>query len=212
MLKVEKEVLAFDSFLLDKGIERFKEKSGWEKDLRSCFYRKRVREQKCGKPLDGGVLCCKLHEWSALRRSPPGLCERWEDNFGDLECEYRKILRLKKPSIPSIESCQWETVAGLFSTAHEIKKTKSDSAVFASKLCHFILPSVFTVVDNEMMGLPLNKEQYGQYWKFCQNRWKACDQNALINRMQDVVGDDWFADYPFATKIAELCVMGRVKN
>ncbi len=204
MLKVEKEVLAFDSFLLEKGIERFKEKSGWEKDLRSCFYRKRVREQKSGKPLDGGVLCCKLHEWSALRRSHPGLCGRWESKFGDLECEYRKILRLKKPSI---ESCEWNSVKKLFYIAHAIKGV--DSAVFASKLCHFILPSVFTVVDNEVMRLYLNKEQYGQYWKFCQNRWKACDQKTLIKRMQDVVGGDWFADYPFATKIAELCVMGR---
>lgn len=210
MLTVEKKVQSFDSVLLQNGIDRFTEKSGWSQDLHTDFYCERACAQKSGASLDGDALWKKLHEWSALRGGVRGMRERWECKFGDMKCEYRKILRLK---YPNIESCKWDSVKGLFHVAHGIKGVQS--SVFASKLCHFILPSVFTVVDIEVMRLYLNAEQYGQYWKFCQKRWQECDQDALKGMLKaEILRHDKKADfsgYPWATKIAELCVMGRKK-
>jgi hypothetical protein len=66
------------------------------------------------------------------------------------------------------------TVAPLFEVAAEIKPVLSP--VFASKLCHFLCPSIFPVFDNTLVKT--GKIGYREYWTECENWWEEAPQKA----------------------------------
>jgi hypothetical protein len=62
------------------------------------------------------------------------------------------------------------------------------SPVFASKFCHFLLPKVFPVVDNEGSG---NRwPRYEQYFDLVQSLWASAEHDTraeLIASMTEAV-------------------------
>jgi len=91
---------------------------------------------------------------------------------------------------------------------HEIKNV--NSPVFTSKFCHFISPKRFPVIDRKAMGLPFGN--YIEYWQYVRDEWDNTEndvRNDLIQHFAHEIGDHIFDGYPFYTKIAEICLIGR---
>jgi hypothetical protein len=112
-----------------------------------------------------------------------------------------------------ITSVTWEQVSAFPTLVATIKPTRSNSPVFASKFCHFLLPRVFPVVDNE--GLGNRWQTYEKYFRHVQVEWAStdrADQTGVINMLTDRIkatGASIFPGYPLVNKAVELRLMGR---
>jgi hypothetical protein len=92
-----------------------------------------------------------------------------------------------------------------------IKPTRAPSPVFTSKFCHFLLPSVFPVVDRQAVGG--GWRTYQDYFKYVQDVWnttKPPTRNALTAALTKAIGStQLYSGYPMVTKIVELRLIGR---
>jgi hypothetical protein len=127
----------------------------------------------------------RLHDWIAIR--PPTYAEvtaRFVDRRDALvqawaaNCiPYRDL---------DITDVTWTQVGGFADLVGEIKPMKGlASPVFTSKFCHFLLPTVFPVVDNEGSG---NRwPRYQQYFDHVRSLWAstADDARAVHPRRPD---------------------------
>lgn len=113
-----------------------------------------------------------------------------------------------------ITDVTWVQVGTFANLVGEIKPMKGlASPVFTSKFCHFLLPSVFPVVDNEGSG---NRwARYRDYFDLVQSTWAdtpADARDALVKVMTDAVevaGSTLNAEFPMINKIVELRLIGR---
>jgi hypothetical protein len=112
-----------------------------------------------------------------------------------------------------ITAVTWDQVSAFPTLVATIKPTRSNSPVFASKFCHFLLPRVFPVVDNE--GLGNRWLTYEKYFRHVQDEWAItddADRSAMIMAITDRVkrtGASVFSGYPYVTKLVELRLIGR---
>jgi hypothetical protein len=112
-----------------------------------------------------------------------------------------------------ITSVTWEQVSAFPTLVATIEPTRSNSPVFASKFCHFLLPRVFPVVDNE--GLGNRWSTYEKYFRYVQGEWattEPADRTALITMLTgrtEATGASVFSGYPFVNKVVELRLIGR---
>lgn len=107
----------------------------------------------------------------------------------------------------SLETASWSDVAELFGAAAALKPTKSSSPVFGSKLCHFMVPGLFPVIDRAAVRWDV---PYVDYWNACQESWiaAAADHHGLRSIVDTRVPEDARVVFPYATKITELCIVG----
>jgi hypothetical protein len=96
----------------------------------------------------------------------------------------------------------------------KIKPMKAGtSAVFTSKFCHFLLPGIFPVVDNQALGN--GWPSYESYFRCVQAEWAATHisiRGALTAELTHVIegsGRPIYAGFPTINKIVELRLMGR---
>lgn len=108
----------------------------------------------------------------------------------------------------------WKDVAAFPAEVAKIKPMKTGvSAVFTSKFCHFLLPSIFPVVDNEALGN--GWQDYESYFTCVQTEWAStdgCTRDQLIAELTCTIeeeGRPLFAGFPLINKIVELRLMGR---
>ena len=106
---------------------------------------------------------------------------------------------------PSITNLSWEYVAPLFALASRIKPGKSP--VLSCKMCHFLFPKLFVVVDNTATGL----FEYELYWRGMKEEWSRFAQrgsalNLLVGTMQNT--RPIHPLYPYETKMMDLCHIG----
>ena len=112
-----------------------------------------------------------------------------------------------------IPTVTWVEVKAFPTEVALIKPTKTSSPVFASKFCHFLLPRIFPVVDNE--GLGNRWRTYEDYFKCIQDEWRStapADRKDLITeltRLIEAEGGQVFAGFPMVNKIVELRLIGR---
>jgi hypothetical protein len=80
--------------------------------------------------------------------------------------------------------------------------------VFASKLCHFIFPRLFIVMDN----LATDVFAYELYWCSMKDQWeKFIEKEAAIDLLKGQITKDnetLRLNYPLVTKIMELSYIG----
>ncbi len=99
----------------------------------------------------------------------------------------------------------------IFNFVNEIHSIKNvNSPVFTSKFCHFVSPKRFAVIDRLAMGLPFNS--YVDYLHYVRQEWNNTEdevRNQLINFFTNEIGHNVYEAYPFHTKIAEVCLIGR---
>jgi hypothetical protein len=149
----------------------------------------------------------RLGQWRAYRGpSPPNshyeITQRGLACLPDIAAEYARLVAMSSTE-PSITVLSWEDVAPLFALAYGIKP----SFVFASKMCHFIFPKLFIVMDNQLT----EPFEYEFYWRGMKDEWGRFTQKQEAVR---VLTDSIKADrplhplYPWETKIMELSHAG----
>ncbi len=148
-----------------------------------------------------------LWDWRAIRPFSKGtILRNGLSSLPLLQAEYDRIERVSGGMEPSLETASWETLAQLYVDASAIKRNKFPSPVFGSKLCHFILPNAFPVIDQEVVGV---RGEYREYWNKCRDYWIDCRiKETLKTYLRDEFRIKATAEYPFSTKITELCIIG----
>ena len=109
--------------------------------------------------------------------------------------------------VHKIENAEWKDVSTLFDLTQRIKG--SQSPVFASKLCHFLFPSAFVVVDWTLTGCA--GRPYGAFWAEAQHAWlrlSISHRRRLVEELRRAIRQPGSGRYPWATKIVELCIIG----
>jgi len=112
-----------------------------------------------------------------------------------------------------ITAVSWEQVAPFPQVVAQVKPTLRPSPVFTSKFCHFLLPPVFPVVDNE--GLGNAWPTYERYFRFVQQVWAATPTDARtelaaeLGRQIEATGAPVFGGFPMVNKVVELRLIGR---
>lgn len=157
-----------------------------------------------------------LLRWKAIRPLPKArILSSGQASLHELQAEYTRIQSLLGNQMPSLSSLGWNEVCRIYQLAHQIKNV--DSPIFGSKLCHFIMPNAFPVMDKGIIvkakAIGINTKSYRHYWGFCRAEWISCiTQTHLIGilqrEIQTVAGPNTYAHYPYAAKIAELCMSG----
>lgn len=155
----------------------------------------------------------RLHDWIAIRPATyaevtarfvqrrESLVQAWATHCAP----YREV---------DISAVTWEQVGGFADLVGEIKPMKRlASPVFTSKFCHFLLPKVFPVVDNEGSG---NRwPRYQTYFDHVQSLWASTPGDtraALFAGMTEAVegaGAKLNPEFPMVNKIVELRLIGR---
>jgi len=148
----------------------------------------------------------RLWEWTALRpKSKAVIRDAGRPLLTDMRDACEALARRKDGREVGIEDLSWRDVEPTFSLAARIKAVQSP--MFASKLCHFLLPSAFAVTDNKLVRGTWSS--YRQYWEDCKAGWQACpDKHRLIRELASAIPGRPCGHYPWATKITELCCFG----
>jgi hypothetical protein len=189
------------------GLAAWDTRPTWPKDLHATFYQELATAQSDGlTEAWWSQIVDHLAAWVALRpRSKADITDCGLPVLGDLQREADAIRAASNQANPVIGDCSWTTASGLFDVAKKIKNV--ESPVFASKLCHFILPGVFPVIDGELIGN--TSREYRSYWQECRHEWNACPIEADLHaEIRARVPENNSAGFPWRTKLFELCKAG----
>ena len=149
----------------------------------------------------------RLGKWRANRPySNSQIRKKGEKQLERIKKQYKRLISAKEPCITNL---QWLDIDQLFSIAFAIKPTKSRTPVFASKMCHFLFPKLFIVMDRTATGV----ENYELYWRGLKDAWNAFNekeqaQKILINAIQHRRNLPIHPEYPVETTIMEICAIG----
>jgi hypothetical protein len=195
---------------LKAGIAEFKRRWPGESDFNNRLYRELSTRRDSGR-LTWVRLVDELSGWRALRTSLPGHDKGWylargEEPFRRMLVLAARIQSAHAGRDPIITETSPEELSEMFEIAIDIKNVSSP--VFASKLCHFLMPSAFPVADQDMLGIS-TVDRYWKYWKACAEGWRVNkEKEALKAHLRDAMSTTPFVGYPWAVKVAELCHAG----
>jgi hypothetical protein len=193
---------------LHAGLEWWR-KSSWPQDIHNADYHDiyGIRDEGpteiwWGKTVD------RLSQWRAYRGPKPpntkdGITKRGKRCLDKLQTQYAKIIA-SNGTEPSIADLSWENVADMFAI---ISKIKPNSPVFAGKMCHFLFPKLFIVMDN----LATSVFDYEFYWRGMKDEWNRLKEKG---KARNILAKAIHSDkplhplYPFETKIIELSHIG----
>jgi hypothetical protein len=155
----------------------------------------------------------RLWNWKAIRspRRPNTKDEikaRGQERLNRISEQYDTICTIST-SEPRICDSTWEQLQGLFDVCSEIKwgERKNASPVFACKMCHFLFPAIFPIVDNLATGV----FDYEFYWRGMKDEWRRFaykeEAKARLNVYVNSAGAA-HESYPWETKIIELSHIG----
>jgi hypothetical protein len=154
----------------------------------------------------------RLQEWIAARGATHAdLTARFTEHAATVSAAWEEACVPHRDD--DVSTVTWDEVKAFPTEVALIKPTKTSSPVFASKFCHFLLPSIFPVVDNE--GLGNRWRTYEDYFKCIQDEWRSASpatQTDLITeltRLVEAEGGQVFAGFPMVNKIVELRLIGR---
>jgi len=148
----------------------------------------------------------KLWEWRAIRgrkeHTKLGIRNEGLKRFSHLQRCFYRLAGNGNSELPTVEMVQWVDVEPFFKVAQEIKGVSSP--VFASKLCHFLVPAAYFIFDNTLVKR--GWKEYRNYWGDCRNAWLVqADKQALRQELRKKMPDAPCETYPWSTKITELC-------
>jgi len=193
---------------LEAGLRRWNELSesgNWPSDLHAGLYVRQAQLRAGG--LGEQWWAATVDEFSRWRAIRPltkaNIRDRGRGLLPQLSLAYHDLLRANC----NLVDAKWTNLACLFDLAYRVKPTKSQSPVFASKLCHFMFPDLFIVVDRAVVGL---RDPYSTYWQTCSDAWRLAKPNhgLLRGKIDAVIGEAVDQSFPYATKITELCIIG----
>ena len=196
---------------LNQGIEYWRD-TNWPQDFHNGFYQfiAEIRGHGLFNQQWWDAFLPILRRWRATRpRSSEYLTERAQNRFGALNNIWNQ--NVVQVIGEDIETIEWLHLAPLVLLASEIKNVQSP--VFSSKLCHFLAPNIFPVIDNAAMGNPF--DSYEEYFNAGKQEWHETDNDTrdeLLNIITDEIGPDIMPGYPLKCKLIELCFIGRNQN
>jgi hypothetical protein len=185
-------------------------KRGWPGDMHNAEYHDMYTVRSAGPTGQWWAATVnRLWDWRAIRSpKPPNtkaeINARGQTRLSAIAAQHAKIM-LNSATEPSITDVLWEEAAPLFALASEIKPGKSP--VFASKMCHFLFPRLFVVMDTSATGT----FEYEFYWRGMKDEWcrfkeKAEARNVLTGAVKS--NEPILPSYPWETKIMELSHIG----
>src|SRR5262249_259009 len=145
----------------------------------------------------------RLSRWRAYRGSTPPntkeeILKSGHKILDEMRSEYNCLIRQSSEE-PSITTMPWEDVADLFALDQDIKPK---SPVFAGKMCHFVFPKLFIVMDN----LATDVFDYEFYWRGMRDEWQRFqEKDEAQKQLIQVIKSDkpLHPHYPLETKIME---------
>jgi hypothetical protein len=198
----------------EDGLRYWKTRPKWPADLHNAFYRRRA-EITDGRFTDTwwGQTLRDLHAWIATRNARHAdLTTRFRHHRADLQQLWTSVI---SPNLTGdITTVTWEQVSEIPALCARIKPTVTQSAVFPSKMSHFIAPALFPVLDQT--ALPGGRHSYAGYFDLVRTTWAgtdAADRDVLRERLTTEISkaghDAPATGYPFVNKIVELRLIGR---
>jgi hypothetical protein len=191
----------------------FRRNRRWASDLGNADYEKWARQNP------GGNFTLawwqqyqlpRLSSWRAIRPySGAELTTRFMQSAAALSAAWQVA---GAPYVErDITSVTWDEIMAFPNEAGKIKPGKAPSPVFTSKFCHFLLPRIFPVVDNEAVGG--GWRTYQAYFRYVQYEWNTTDRStraALRTALTEATGStQLYSGYPAVNKIVELRLIGR---
>jgi hypothetical protein len=193
---------------LQAGLQWWRE-GDWPRDIHNADYYDIYGTRSAG-PTEKwwSATVDRLSQWRAYRGpNPPNtkadIFARGRRNLTNIAGQYAKLIA-STGAEPSIADLCWEDMAPLFAVASDIKPV---SPVFAGKMCHFLFPKLFIVMDN----LATNVFDYEFYWRGMKDEWSRFKAKAEArNLLAEAIKSDkpLHPLYPFETKIMELSHIG----
>jgi hypothetical protein len=180
--------------------------SGWPADmLNSDYYAMYAARSAVGTVPWWSATVNQLWNWKAIRpKSKTMISARGQNRLSAITRWYSKIMT-GSVTEPCITDLVWEDVAPLYALAYGIKRGKSP--VFASKMCHFLFPKLFVVLDNKATDI----FEYEFCWRGMKDEWQRFTKKAEAHRMltQAIKSQRPIHSlYPYETKIMELSLIG----
>jgi hypothetical protein len=158
---------------LNQGIEYWRHTT-WPQDFHNEFYQRiaEIRAQGLFNEEWWDAFLPILRQWRATRpRSSEYLTGRAQNRFGALNNIWNQNI---VPMLGhDIEAIEWINIAPFVLLVSEIKNVQSP--VFSSKLCHFLAPDIFPVIDNAAMGKPFDR--YEEYYDAGRQEWHETDND-----------------------------------
>jgi hypothetical protein len=193
---------------LSRGLAWWCSESKWGKDVMNSEYVEIFGDRGLGIQ-DGwwDRALGRLGRWHAYRgpkkpNSKAEIADLGEARLEQIGAEYQR-LAAQSSTEPCIADYIWEQVEPLYSLAYGIKS----SPVFAGKMCHFLLPNLFVVMDN----WAVDAFDYEIYWRGMRDAWRSFpNQDPAKTMLINAIGPTatLHARYPIETKIIELCHIG----
>jgi hypothetical protein len=184
---------------LEIGIERWHQMNNWPSDFHNSLYRELsdLLAQDLNE-INWQTIVKHLSKWKANR--PKSKDFIYNNGLAKLN-DFNELLNITS----TIENAFWDDVETIFLLSHSIKNV--NSPVFASKLSHFLFPKLFPVIDRKVIGLRFNS--YRNYWEFIKQNWNESNEKEICkNILANEIGENVFENYPWQTKISEICLIG----
>jgi hypothetical protein len=200
--------LALSQAELEAGISYWLTRRTFPNDFHNSFYGEMAAINPNGEFDDvwWSRFLPHLVRWKAIRPKPRAFVTgRARSRFDELGANWSPGWRAN--SAMDVANAPWHEIEAFAGVVAEIKDVASP--VFTSQFCHFLLPQVFPVVDNEVMGNRFRT--YRDYYEFAQDEWTATPPGAQEDLDACLRGTvpAMIPAYPVRTKIIELCVIGR---
>jgi hypothetical protein len=181
-------------------------KEKWPSDLHNAeYYEMYAARSKGITPQWWDSTLKRLAQWRATRPvSKTVIAARGSQRLSAVSAEYTK-LKPPQSTEPSIVNTNWNDIATLFDTTSQMKQPWPP--VFASKMCHFLFPKLFIVVDTKLC----DPFEYELYWRGMKNEWQRFkDKTQAIQIFTAAIKSNKsiHSDYPWETKIMEVSHIG----
>lgn len=196
------------------GVRWWQTQTSWPNDFHNSDYKVLAAQNPNGNFRDiwWASFLPRLSTWRALRPvSQADVTARLIANRGDLTRAWRQACEPVKDV--DITGVTWDQVRAFPEVVARLKPLKSVSPVFPSKFCHFLLPRIFPVFDNEAVG---GSCTYEAYFNLIKHMWEAAPaalRAELVAELSQLIEDHserpLFENFPMATKITELALIGR---
>lgn len=154
----------------------------------------------------------RLTRWKAFRPVPRTVvAANVIANAADLAAAWNQSCKPYRNTDIADPAVTWEALRAFPEVVFRLKPTRSP--VFPSKLCHFLLPKVFPVIDG--LALAGHSLTYEAYFRLVKGTWAATADDmkqcltAEIAHLVNESGRPLDPAFPVVTKIVELALIGR---
>lgn len=191
--------------------------TNWPRDFHNSDYERWFQENPKGDFTTewwNRFLKKQLHPWIATRGDThAAITARFLQNAAALRESWQTVCASHLAHDHDISAVTWEEIRPFPDLVAKLKPTRNPSLVFTSKFCHFLLPKIFPVGDNLVLGV--GQWPYERYFRHVQRERVSngvVTQTELVAELTRLIedrGSRVYSRFPMINKIAELRIIGR---